>query len=92
MKGLITLLPIAFVLMGITMLIFFGMGTVSELMGSANASINASEDPALAQSFATSTNNTVAGFSIMANIPLLIVVIIVFIVLFAFIAIVGVKK
>ena len=85
MKGLITLLPIAFVLMGITMLIFFGMGTVSELMGSANTSINASEDHVLAQSFATSTNNTIAGFSIMANIPLLIVVIIVFIVLFAFI-------
>ena len=91
MKGLITLLPIAFVLMGITMLIFFGMGSVTELMDGANTSINASEDPALAQSFASSTNNTIASFSILSNIPLLIVAIILFVVLFIFAGI-GVKR
>ena len=88
MKGLITLLPIVFILMGITMLIFFGMGTVSELMGSADASINASEDPALAQSFTTATNTTIASLSIMSNIPLLLVVITIFLVLFMFVGLV----
>jgi len=69
------------------MLIFFSFGSVSELMDSANESINASEDPALAQNFETAKNISVGTFSILSNLPLLIVVIIVIIVLFTFVAI-----
>ena len=41
----------------------------------------------LAQSFQTATNVTTGAFSVMANLPLLIVIIIVIIVLFMFVAI-----
>ena len=74
-------------MVGISILVFFSFGSVSELMSSANSSINASEDPALAQSFETATNVTTGAFSILSNLPLLIVIIIVIIVLFAFVAI-----
>lgn len=81
------LLGLSFLLIGISMLIFFGMGSVTDLMDSANTSINASEDPALAQSFQTATNVTTGAFSILSNLPLLIVIIIVIMVLFMFVAI-----
>ena len=56
-------------------------------MDSANTSINSSEDPALAQNFEVAKNVTVGTFSILSNLPLLIVIIIVIIVLFMFVAI-----
>lgn len=81
------ILGLAFLLIGVSMLVFFGISTVTDLMTSANESINATEDPALAQSFQTATNVTTGAFSVMANLPLLIVIIIVIIVLFTFVAI-----
>ena len=80
-------MSLSFLLIGVSMLIFFGFSSVTELMGSANESINSSEDPALAQSFQTATNVTTGAFSILSNLPLLIVIIIVIIVLFMFVAI-----
>ena len=81
------ILGLAFLLIGVSMLVFFGMSSVTTLMTDANTSINASEDPALAQSFQTATNVTTGAFSILSNLPLLIVIIIVIIVLFMFVAI-----
>ena len=81
------LLSLSFLLIGVSMLIFFGINSVTNLMDSANESINSSEDPALAQSFGTAKNVTTGAFTIMSNLPLLIVIIIVIIVLFTFVAI-----
>lgn len=81
------ILGMVFLLIGVTMLIFFSMSSITTLIDSANFSINASEDPTLSQSFETSKNVTTGAFSIMSNLPLLIVVIIVIIVLFTFVAI-----
>ena len=81
------ILGLAFLLIGVSMLIFFGFSSVTDLMTSANSSINASDDPALAESFKTAKNVTVGTFSILSNLPLLIVIIIVIIVLFMFVAI-----
>lgn len=77
------LIPIAFILFGVSLLIFFGMGTIGELMNSADTSINSTS--ALNRSFEMSSNATVASFSIMSNIPLLLVAIILSIVLFTFV-------
>ena len=77
----------SFLLIGVSMLVFFGLSSVTTLIDDANESINTSEDPALAQSFATATNVTTGAFAIMSNLPLLIVIIIVIIVLFTFVAI-----
>ena len=81
------LIGLVFLLVSVTMLIYFGLGNITIMMDSANESINTSEDPALAQSFGTAKNVTVGAFSVMANLPLLIVIIIVIIVLFMFVAI-----
>lgn len=79
------LLGMVFLLVGIMMLVYFGMSSVTNLMDNANSSINASEDPALAESFNTSTNITIGVFAILGNIPLLLVVIIIIVVLFMFV-------
>ena len=81
------ILGMVFLLVGVSLLIFFGFSSVTTLMDSANESINSSEDPTLAQNFDTAKNVTVGTFSILSNLPLLIVVIIVIIVLFTFVAI-----
>lgn len=77
------LIPMVFILFGVTFLIFFGFGTANELMNSADAAINSTST--LNTSFEMASNSTIGAFSIMSNIPLLLVVIIVFIVLFAFV-------
>ena len=79
------ILGLAFILLGVSMLIYFSFGSITTLMDSANSSINASEDPALSHSFNTSTNITVGVFAILGNIPLLLVVIMVIVVLFMFV-------
>ena len=79
------ILSMAFLLIGISMLIFFGMGSTTTLMDSANESINSSNNTALAASFETATNVTVGAFSILSNLPLLIVVIIIIAALFMFV-------
>ena len=81
------LLGMVFLLVGIMMLVYFGMSSVTNLMDSANSSINASEDPALAESFNTSTNITTGVFAILSNIPLLLVIIIIIVVLFMFVGV-----
>lgn len=85
MKNLIGL---SFLLVGVSLLVFFGLSSITTMMDSANETINSSEDPALASSFNTASNVTIGAFSVMSNIPLLIVVLIVFIVLFMFVGIV----
>ena len=79
------LIGMVFILIGISMLVYFGLGSITTLMDSANSSINASEDPALAHSFNTSTNITIGVFAILGNIPLLLVVIMVIVILFMFV-------
>lgn len=81
------LIGLAFLLIAITMLIFYGIGNVTTLMEDANQSVASAEDASLTQSFNTAKNVTTGAFSVMANLPLLIVVIIVLIVLFMFVAI-----
>lgn len=79
------ILGLAFVIVGVSLLVYFGLGSVTTLMDSANTSINASEDPALAHSFNATKNITVGTFAILGNIPLLLVVIMVIVVLFMFV-------
>ena len=83
------LIPAAFILFGVSLMIFFGISAVGELMNSADTSINSTS--ALNSSFEMATNSTVASFSILSNLPLLLVAIILFVVLFAFVGI-GVKR
>ena len=79
------ILGLAFALIGITMIIFWGMGSVTTLMDSANTSIEEANNSALSHSFNTSTNVTVGVFAILGNIPLLLVVIMIIVVLFMFV-------
>lgn len=79
------LIGMVFILIGISMLVYFGLGSVTTIMDSASTSINASEDPALAHSFNYSKNITVGVFAILGNIPLLLVVIMIIVVLFMFV-------
>lgn len=81
------LLGFSFIIIAITMLIFFGMGSITELMGSANESLNSSTNPVLAQSFNSSVNITTSTFSILTNVPLLLTVILIIIVLFMFVGV-----
>ena len=79
------ILGLAFVLIGITMIIYFGFGATTTLMDSANTSIEEANNSALSHSFNTSSNITVGVFAILGNIPLLLVVIMVIVVLFMFV-------
>lgn len=79
------ILPMAFLLIGLTMMIFFGINSTTIMMDSANETLNSSNNTALTESFGVATNVTVGTFSILANLPLLLVVIIVIAVLFLFV-------
>lgn len=79
------ILGLAFILIGISMLVYFGMGAVTNLMDSANTSIKEANNSALSQSFNASSNITTSVFAILGNIPLLLVVIMVIVVLFMFV-------
>ena len=81
------ILGLAFLTIAISVLVFYGIGNVSILIENANESVADAEDESLTQSFETARNISVGTFGIMSNLPLLLVVIIVLIVLFTFVAI-----
>ena len=80
------ILSLAFLLIGLTTLIYFSLGTTTTLINSANETLNTTNNTALTQSFDTAVNVTVSTFTILGFLPMLIAVIMVILVLFGFVA------